>query len=170
MSAHIVSHATINALISWACRHGVEQRGAYSHGEEQDAGALLFAANVESVNYRYPQGERETADGYVFEHDTTERQPVEIIKLCQYVAYQSNERPDWDGSQAFSLLARIRDRATGGEIFPIGPSDTVYAEDGNTVVDFVGPWTFLRGKGVTFLDAVEDQMRQARQDTPTPHS
>ena len=56
---------------------------------------------------------------------------------------------------------------SGGELFPVGPSDTEYAEDGNTVVRHVGPWRFLEGKGETFLDAVEDQMRM---DDEAPNS
>ena len=69
-----------------------------------------------------------------------------------------------------TALAFISTADTGGEIFPTGPSDTVYAQDGNTVVDYVGPWYFLRGMGPTFLDAVEDAMRKERQQPPTPHS
>lgn len=49
---------------------------------------------------------------------------------------------------------------TGGEIFPSGPSDTEYAEDGNTVVRHVPPWMFLTGRGPTFLEAVESAMEQ----------
>lgn len=47
----------------------------------------------------------------------------------------------------------------GCELFPVWPSDTKYSEDGNTVVSHNGPWRFLYGKGATFLEAVEDQMR-----------
>jgi hypothetical protein len=50
---------------------------------------------------------------------------------------------------------------TGGELYPVGPSDTEYDEAGNTARRYVGPWHFLRGKGDTFLDAVEDAMKKA---------
>ena len=50
----------------------------------------------------------------------------------------------------------------GGEIFPSGPADREYAEDGNTLVRSVPPWAFLDGKGSTFLEAVEDAMKNAK--------
>ena len=57
-------------------------------------------------------------------------------------------------------LAFISTADSGGEIFPCGPADTEYAEDGNTVVRHVGPWRFLNGSGNTFLAAVEDAMNK----------
>lgn len=50
---------------------------------------------------------------------------------------------------------------TGGKLYPVGPSDTEYAEGGSTVVRHVPPWFFLSGKGDTFLAAVEDEMGKA---------
>lgn len=50
----------------------------------------------------------------------------------------------------------------GQEIYPSGPLDVEYSEDGNTVVRYVPPWYFLRGKGATFLEAVEMEMARKR--------
>lgn len=48
---------------------------------------------------------------------------------------------------------------SGLELYPVGPSDTEYADDGNTLIRHVGPWNFLSGTGDTFLAAVEDAMK-----------
>ena len=60
-------------------------------------------------------------------------------------------------------LAYISTADSGGELFPVGPSEVEYAEDGNTVLRYVGPWHFLSGTGETFLDAVEEAMRKQRE-------
>lgn len=69
-------------------------------------------------------------------------------------------------------LEFIATAGCGGELFPVGPSDTEYADDGNTVIRHVGPWRFLRGVGNTFLEAVEDEMQRQKADKtpsqPTP--
>lgn len=46
-----------------------------------------------------------------------------------------------------------------GEIYPCGPSDSIYDEDGNTLIEHVAPWLFRQGKGATFLEAVEDDIK-----------
>jgi hypothetical protein len=51
-----------------------------------------------------------------------------------------------------------------GELYPVGATDVVYGDDGNTVVEYVKPWLFLRGEGDTFLDAVEAEMLATEQD------
>lgn len=52
--------------------------------------------------------------------------------------------------------------ADGGlALYPVGPADTVFEEDGNTIIRHVGPWMFLDGRGETFLAAVEDFMAKA---------
>lgn len=90
------------------------------------------------------------------------------------------DRMDIDGAQEMTagdvlelanLIARrdalekamefISTADSGGEIFPSGPSDTEYSEDGNTVIRHVGPWQFLNGVGGTFLEAVQDAMNKA---------
>jgi hypothetical protein len=57
-----------------------------------------------------------------------------------------------------AALAFISTSDSGGEIYPTGPSDTVYSEDGNTVLEYKAPWSFLTGEGDTFLEAVEAAM------------
>lgn len=59
-----------------------------------------------------------------------------------------------------AMLAYISTSDSGGEIFPVGPADVEWAEDGNTVVRYVPPWRFMHGTGDTFLAAVEDAMRK----------
>ena len=49
---------------------------------------------------------------------------------------------------------------SGGELFPVGPTDVEYAEDGNTIARVIGPWRFLNGTGESFIAAVEDCMKK----------
>lgn len=53
---------------------------------------------------------------------------------------------------------------SGGELFPVGPADVRYAEDGNTVIGIDPPWSFLDGSGPTLLDAIEDHVRKTGDD------
>lgn len=59
-------------------------------------------------------------------------------------------------SRLTELLLFIGTSDCGGEIHPIGPAEYVYGEDGNTIINVVGPWVFLSGQGDTFIEAVED--------------
>ena len=61
-----------------------------------------------------------------------------------------------------AALAYISTSCSGGELFPVGPAQTEYEKDGNTVSRYVPPWHFLHGTGDTFLDAVEDAIDKAR--------
>jgi hypothetical protein len=66
------------------------------------------------------------------------------------------------------LLNFIGTASTGLELFPCGPSDIEYAEDGNTIVRYVGPWRFLEGEGDTFIEAVRAaKATSAQGGTPT---
>lgn len=50
------------------------------------------------------------------------------------------------------------------EIYPVGSTDIVYSADGEKIVEYIGPWVFLDGTGDTFLEAIEDSMRKARDE------
>ena len=62
------------------------------------------------------------------------------------------------------LLEFIGSADSGGELHPVGPSDRIYAEDENTLIEVVGPWYFLDGKGSTFIEAIEDCMKKWQDD------
>jgi hypothetical protein len=76
----------------------------------------------------------------------------DIVELANLIAERDH---------LLKVLDFISTASTGGELFPVGPSDTEYAPDGNTVVRHVGPWHFLYSKGATFLEAVEAEMKKA---------
>lgn len=60
------------------------------------------------------------------------------------------------------LIQFIGTSDSGGEIHPVGPSEYVYDSDGNTLIECVGPWMFLSGRGDTFIKAVEDHINKSK--------
>ena len=111
MSAFIVSHAHIDALLDFACRAGV-MRGAIS-SDLNEVGTKLMAANIASVCRRYS----EPAEVYCLEalyvHGTPRRQitPVEAIKAAACFDYQACEVNGYDDTFAAKFMASIRDAA-----------------------------------------------------------
>lgn len=114
MSAFICTDTHINALVTWASANKVtvtdgnlyKIRDVYNN--ELSISELFYIANVISVNYRY-----KLADpiGDIVYKPTGLYRPVEIIKLCNSLDYQSCEHPDWDDSLAKKLLDEIRQKA-----------------------------------------------------------
>lgn len=110
MSAYLVSDRHINALVTYAADHEVWFQRAYCRGREQALAALLYAANVESVNYRY--NETDETLGFNYRRvDITRLAAVDILKLCNGLEYQSCEHPGYDDSQARELLIAIKETA-----------------------------------------------------------
>ena len=115
MSAFICSPQHINAIVRWAgrhhvtCWHGNPSRLHSVAGKEQDTAALLYAENVRSVNYRYFR----TIDtsGIVYDASAPDLRPIDVIKACDCLAYQSGEHPAWDDSLACRLLKEIQSAA-----------------------------------------------------------
>jgi hypothetical protein len=101
------------------------------------------------------------------------------MKTAEQQARDILERMDIEGAQTFtagdvaelSKIIRERDhlvavidyisKAAGSssELYPVGPAGIEYADDGNTVVRYIGPWRFNYSEGETFLEAVEKDMR-----------
>lgn len=120
MSAFIVSDYHINALVSWASsRNGNDAVSYYWSGRRRDVredskrvASVLHAENVRSVNARYSECDepagfkyRPVALGY------TKITPVQVIKACHCLEYQSCETSDWQETEAFAILAGIQDAA-----------------------------------------------------------
>lgn len=111
MSAYIVTDTHINALVTWASSHKASAyydnpgRSWFTYQNEQATSELLYIANVISVNYRYKLADPIGAITY---KPTGLHRPIEIIKLCNSLDYQSCEHPDWDDSLAKKLLDEIR--------------------------------------------------------------
>lgn len=80
----------------------------------------LYRENVRSVAYRYPDCARDNLPGPLADagfvdvspRDLARRdlllQPVEILKMCDCLEYQSCETKDWPASVAHRLLNAIR--------------------------------------------------------------
>lgn len=120
VSAFLVSPFHINVLVTWAgMARGSMQRGYYWQGRRryfagdlERIASVLFAENVRSVNRRYRQAD--PAHGFTFrpEHAAALRcGPVQIIKACHCLAYQSCETDDWDETEAAAILRGIEESA-----------------------------------------------------------
>lgn len=118
MSAFVVSDYHINVIVSWAERmHGNDAVTYYWNGRSRDVrqdakriASVLYAENVRSVNTRYegcdsPNGFRYKRIAYL---NIT---PVQIIKACHCLTYQSCETRDWPETEAFAVLGAITQRA-----------------------------------------------------------
>lgn len=86
-------------------------------------GFILWAENVASVRYRYPgedidtlpgtyaeDGRHEVSHGYSYSPSRRTRPTtVEAFKLLNCLDYQSCEHPEWRESEAFAILAALKD-------------------------------------------------------------
>ena len=115
MSAFICSHSHFSTIVRFAGRHNVTtyhgnpSRHWYVAGQEQETVDLLFAENVKSFNYRYNEAFPTT--GIVYDPFAPDLQPIEVIKACNCLDYQSCEHPQWVVSLACKLLHDIQQQA-----------------------------------------------------------
>jgi hypothetical protein len=112
MSAFIVSHAHIDALLNFALCS--DTRWATDADELTKDGRKLMVANIESVCARY----REKPEKYAAEADYTfhfpkgpRLTPVEVLKACECFDYQACEVEGYDRSPAHHYIACIRGMA-----------------------------------------------------------
>ena len=77
-------------------------------------GAALWAENHASVDYRYSETTpvptyvfRPKCNGSTCSQPTRLLTPLDFIKLCQSLKYQSCEHPGWEASFAFDFLNRV---------------------------------------------------------------
>jgi hypothetical protein len=108
MSAWIVSPYHVNALVTWAMHHKV----AYEHGGvvihvSPATAKILMDENVRSVNYRYSETNDNT---YTFQVEPAALKltPVEIVKSCSCLDYQSCETEDYDTTEAKVINTAIQ--------------------------------------------------------------
>lgn len=116
MSAFIVSDTHINTIVTWAVQQHlplfIKDKWVYAHEGEnaQMFAAMLYAANVRSVNHRYSERTRTT--GFVFQPWPVDHlTPIAIIKLCHCLDYQSCEVKQWARSDAKRFLDAVIDNA-----------------------------------------------------------
>jgi hypothetical protein len=130
MSAFVVSHDHIDAMLTWA----VDNKFSYWNNQTQgwatvrrdnatDVGQMLLRENVRSVLHRYPDckegGEMpgtigETPENYrfrVFEpfvHMPRGKMCLWVFKATQCFDYQACETDDYEGSQAARFMNELR--------------------------------------------------------------
>jgi hypothetical protein len=116
MSAFVVHDHHINVLITWAAgRHGIGHVSYYWEGQRRDVrenprrmASVLHAENVRSVNARYQDCENPA--GFVYQPvplGYLNITPIQIIKACHCLAYQSCESSDWEQTEAYAILNGI---------------------------------------------------------------
>jgi hypothetical protein len=119
MSAFVVSKRHIDAMVTAALdgRHGMNLTWFGADGTRHEVtlatatetGAMLWATNVESVNYRY--NDNEPLLDYSFEsHDVP---PVWVLKAIDCYEYQSCEHDGWKGSDASLFAEALRRHVVG---------------------------------------------------------
>jgi hypothetical protein len=94
------------------------------HSNADEVGAMLWAENVASVLYRYPDCTIEDMPGpavgiphidgevcYVYQDPGFVLTPEEVILACDCYSYQSCEHPDWETSEAKRAVTAIRESA-----------------------------------------------------------
>jgi hypothetical protein len=121
MSAFIVEHAHIDALVSWAAHNRVSVylqttgNRVDVAGNETQIGKWLMEENEKSVLSRYPQDTLDSAPGCIGERSTNYKfreflpalKPVEVLKACHCLDYQSCEHDEWPQSLAYGILQSI---------------------------------------------------------------
>ncbi len=117
MSAYIVTDYHINALVSFAVRakacYSVNGNHVYITRENAESvGRILMDANVQSVSHLYgarlSDEEKNAGADYRFAEPNRTFSPVEIIKACHCLDYQSCEVETWRGSVAHAVLQGIK--------------------------------------------------------------
>jgi hypothetical protein len=115
MSAYLVSHRHIAALVKFGALRSYDMDSLRAQAE------CLARECVSSVSYRYPTvplddlpgpSQDSIADRPEFTHAdfyaAPRLTPVECLKACACLEYQSCEHPGWDTSQACGELEKIR--------------------------------------------------------------
>lgn len=131
MSAFVVGHAHIDALVTFCLDHKVSywlpkthSRVAVTLDNAEEIGRILLEENETSVGHRYPGDHPEelpgaageTAAGYRFRRYTPAipaglNVPLVILKACHCLEYQSCEHDGWPQSTAWIIVQAIKDTA-----------------------------------------------------------
>lgn len=120
MSAYVVSNYHINAIVTWAAnQHGLNAVSYYWGGKRREVrqdpkriASVLYAENIRSVNARYKECDEPGGFKYkAIALGYTNIGPVQILKACHCLGYQSCETSDWMETEAFAILAGIQDAA-----------------------------------------------------------
>lgn len=110
MSAFILGHKHINALVNYAYNHDMhfchDDIGYNGQTDRRAIGQTLMNENHRSVNYRYE--ENDTPREYVFKFSDVYYSSVQLLKACDCYDYQSCETPDYRETFAAKIVQGIR--------------------------------------------------------------
>ncbi len=113
MSAFICNDYHISILAAAAANRYRCALGA----TPEKVGAMLYAANVQSIKARYPSDAKEHFEPFEFDNraliNSLDLSGVAILKACQCFAYQACEFEGWEKSEACQMINRIRAEAIG---------------------------------------------------------
>jgi hypothetical protein len=114
MSCYIVPTKHISAIVRYAADQQLQmarQGGGvlYEAGQEAAICALLYGANVRSVNARY--NETTAEDGVTYDAEAPQLTAIEAIKASQGLAYQCDNWDGFDGSPADRFLKEVQRHA-----------------------------------------------------------
>jgi len=114
MSAFVCSKNHIAAVASYAVAKKVWLGNASAKDSDfKSIYETLAKANVVSVCHRYADDKPEEYGDVLRAPrlSSVQHSAIQIVKLCDCLAYQSSETEDWQSSDACKLLGRIRDAA-----------------------------------------------------------
>lgn len=129
MSAFVVNDKTISAILQAAFNAGYPKREAVNPWQYQDdpeayhyvmnalktaqqQANLLMAENVRSYNHCYKHREDVSQEPFagnvVIDLNATPVSVLQALKLIDCLAYQSCECDDWEETEAYKLLNKLR--------------------------------------------------------------
>ena len=119
MSAFMVSHTHISALLNFAIRHRVNyslpggSRVEISVPNATRIGRDLLAENNRSIHARYGDDESAHVNSYAYSANPKfeKLDAADIIQACDCFDYQACETDDYKESLAYLIVDRIRSAA-----------------------------------------------------------
>lgn len=110
MSAFICCDEHISAIVGWYVTKGQEvnyENRQKTREQMQELGQILLDENIRSVNHRYNENEPTEAFTLLDTFVSYPLSPIDIIKACNCLDYQSCETPDYEQTLAHKLLGEI---------------------------------------------------------------
>lgn len=123
MSAFVVGHDHIDALLTFAISSRVsywvdetQSRTVITTTNAEDIGKILLRENELSVGTRYNETDPDNMPGCIGQNSANYRyrhfmgatsDAMAILKACNCFAYQACEHPEWEDSDAHSIIKAI---------------------------------------------------------------
>lgn len=117
MSAFLCSDAHISAVVNFInvkfAQWQTISQDLPKTDDPQALGRILYAANVVSVEYRYPDTKGEPVIVWRYRAPSKPLDVVAFLKSLDCLEYQSCELPTWNGSRAQRIIEWSRRCAIG---------------------------------------------------------